>query len=40
MRRRLITALALALLGVPAIVLGGVFYYLLMGTFLIGAAWE
>ena len=40
MRRRLITALALALLGVPAIVLGGIFYYILMGTFLIGAAWE
>ncbi|MCK6582291.1 MAG: phosphatidate cytidylyltransferase [Anaerolineales bacterium] len=40
MRRRLFTALGLALLGVPAIVIGGIFYYLLMGTFLIGAAWE
>ena len=40
MRRRLITALALALIGVPAILLGGILYYLLMGTFLIGAAWE
>lgn len=40
MRRRLITALGLALIGVPAIVLGGIFYYLLIGTFVIGAAWE
>ena len=40
MRRRLITALALALVGLPAIILGGIFYFLLMGTFLIGAAWE
>ncbi|HNC89222.1 MAG TPA: phosphatidate cytidylyltransferase [Anaerolineales bacterium] len=40
MRRRLITALGLAVIGVPAILLGGIFYYLLMGTFLIGAAWE
>jgi phosphatidate cytidylyltransferase len=24
----------------PAILFGGIFYYLLMGTFLIGAAWE
>lgn len=40
MRRRLITVLGLTLIGVPAILLGGVFYYLLMATFLIGAAWE
>lgn len=40
MRRRLITALGLSLIGMPAIILGGVFYFLLMGTFLIGAAWE
>ncbi|MBE0670351.1 MAG: CDP-archaeol synthase [Anaerolineales bacterium] len=40
MRRRLITALGLAAIGVPAILFGGIFYYLLMGTFLIGAAWE
>ena len=39
MRKRLITALGLALIGVPAIVFGGIFYYLLMGTFLLGAAW-
>lgn len=40
MRRRIITVLGLAAIGMPAIILGGVFYYLLMGTFLIGAAWE
>ena len=40
MRRRLITALGLALIGVPAIIFGGIFYYLLLGTFVIGAAWE
>lgn len=40
MRRRLITALGLAFVGLPAILLGGVFYFLLMGIFLIGAAWE
>ncbi len=40
MRRRLITALGLSLIGLPAILLGGIFYFLLMGTFLVGAAWE
>jgi len=40
MRRRLITAFGLAMIGMPAILLGGVFYFLLMATFLIGAAWE
>lgn len=40
MRRRLITTLALTLIGMPAVLLGGIFYFLLMGTFLIGAAWE
>lgn len=40
MRRRTITALLIALVGLPAIFLGGVFYFLLMGTFLVGAAWE
>lgn len=40
MRKRLITALGLALIGVPAIIFGGIFYYLLIGTFVIGAAWE
>ncbi len=40
MRRRLITSLGLVLIGMPAILFGGIFYFLLMGTFLIGAAWE
>ena len=40
MRRRLITALGIAAFGLPAIVLGGVFYYAMMGGFLIGASWE
>jgi len=40
MRRRLITSLGLVLIGMPAILVGGIFYFLLMATFLIGAAWE
>jgi phosphatidate cytidylyltransferase len=40
MRKRLLTAFGLALIGLPAILLGGIFYFLLIGTFLIGAAWE
>jgi phosphatidate cytidylyltransferase len=40
MLKRLITTLGLAVIGLPAILFGGIFYYLLMGTFLIGAAWE
>jgi len=38
--RRVLTALALLAVGIPALVLGGVFFYLFMGTFLVGAAWE
>ena len=40
MLSRTLTALALAAVGLPAIIFGGVFYYLLMGTFLVGGAWE
>ena len=40
MFKRTLTALALAAVGLPAIIYGGVFYYLLMGTFLVGGAWE
>jgi phosphatidate cytidylyltransferase len=40
MLKRTITALGLAFIGLPLIMLGGPFYYLLMGTFLIGAARE
>ena len=40
MLRRTLTSLAMAVIGLPAIIYGGVFYYLLMGTFLVGGAWE
>lgn len=40
MPRRIMTALAMGVVGLPAIIYGGVFYYLLMGTFLVGGAWE
>jgi len=39
MRRRLLTALGLSLIGMPAIIFGGAFYFLLMSVFLLGAAW-
>ncbi len=40
MRRRTLTALGMAAVGLPAIIYGGVFYFLLMGVFLVGGAWE
>ena len=40
MLRRTFTALVLAAVGLPAIIYGGLFYFLLMAVFLIGAAWE
>ena len=40
MLKRTLTALGLAAVGLPAIIYGGIFYYLLMGTFLVGGAWE
>ena len=40
MLKRTLTALALAAVGLPAIIFGGVFYFLLMGIFLVGGAWE
>jgi len=40
MPRRVLTALALAAVGLPAIIYGGIFYFLLMGIFLMGGAWE
>jgi phosphatidate cytidylyltransferase len=40
MLKRTLTALAMAAVGLPAIIYGGVFYYLLMGAFLVGGAWE
>lgn len=40
MLRRVFTALVLAAVGLPAIIYGGPFYFLLMAIFLVGAAWE
>jgi phosphatidate cytidylyltransferase len=40
MLKRTLTALALAAVGLPAIIYGGPVYFLLMGTFLVGGAWE
>lgn len=40
MSRRTLTALAMVAVGMPAIIYGGVFYFLLMGGFLVGGAWE
>ena len=39
-KTRVLTALAMALVGLPAILAGGIFYFLLMGTFVVGATWE
>ena len=40
MARRTITALALLFLAMPAVVLGGIWFFLLIGAFLTIAAWE
>jgi len=40
MPRRTLTALAMAAVGLPAIIYGGVLYFLLMSIFLVGGAWE
>ena len=40
MLKRTLTALVLLAVGLPGIIYGGIFYYLLMGTFLVGGAWE
>jgi phosphatidate cytidylyltransferase len=40
MRSRVITSLALVLIGMPAIILGGFFYFILISIFIVGAAWE
>jgi phosphatidate cytidylyltransferase len=40
MLSRTITALVLAAVGLPAIIYGGLFYYLLLAVILVGAAWE
>lgn len=40
MLRRTLTALVLAAVGLPALIYGGVFYYLLVAIILAGATWE
>ena len=40
MPRRVLTALAIAVVGLPAVIYGGVFYFLMMSIFLGGSAWE
>lgn len=40
MLRRTLTALGLGAIALPAIIYGGVFYFLLIGVFLVGGAWE
>ena len=40
MPRRVLTALAMAAIGLPAIIYGGVFYFLIITIFLGGSAWE
>lgn len=40
MLKRTLTALGLAVVGLPAIIYGGVFYYLLIAVVLVGSAWE
>ena len=40
MPRRVLTALAMAAIGLPAIIYGGVFYFLIITIFLAGSAWE
>jgi phosphatidate cytidylyltransferase len=40
MPKRVLTALGLAAIGLPAIIYGGVFYYILITVVLTGSAWE
>jgi len=40
MPRRVWTALGLTAIGLPAIIYGGVFYWVIITIFLVGAAWE
>lgn len=40
MHKRIWTSLGLAAIGLPAIIYGGWFYYLVIGIFLTGGAWE
>ncbi len=40
MARRTVTALVLLVLAVPAVMFGGAFYFLVIGFFVVAAAWE
>ena len=40
MLRRTFTAIVLAAIGLPGIIYGGVFYFILITIFLVGSAWE
>lgn len=40
MLKRTLTALGIAVVGLPAMVYGGVFYFIFMAIFLVGSAWE
>jgi phosphatidate cytidylyltransferase len=40
MLRRTLTALVLAAIGLPGIIVGGVYYFILITIFLVGSAWE
>lgn len=40
MLKRTLTALGIAAIGLPAIIYGGVFYFIFMAIFLVGSSWE
>jgi len=40
MRRRVLTALLLAVIGLPAVLFGGIFFFIILSVFIVGAAWE
>ncbi|HEX5809436.1 MAG TPA: phosphatidate cytidylyltransferase [Anaerolineales bacterium] len=40
MLKRTLTALGLAVIGLPAIIYGGIFYFVLITILLVGSAWE
>ena len=40
MPKRILTALGLAVIGLPAIIYGGVFYFVVVAILLVGSAWE
>lgn len=40
MPKRILTTLGLAVIGLPAIIYGGVFYFIVVAILLVGSAWE